>query len=75
MNNFVPLLYHVRCIWTIVSEININVLAYLFTRMHPEKKNLTQKPLHRYRRVLALLSRPKVLWMYSIGAKHQTIKK
>ena len=33
-----PLLFHVRCIWTIVSEININVLAYLFTRMHPETR-------------------------------------
>ena len=38
------------------------------------KQDLTPKPLHRYRRVLALLRMPKVLEMYSIGAKRQTIK-
>ena len=33
-----PLLYHVRCIWAMAPEINMNLLAYLFTRMHPETR-------------------------------------
>ena len=40
-----------------------STLTYLFTCLVEctLKQDLTQKPLHRYRRVLALLSRPKVL--------------
>ena len=56
-----------------MSEIIINLLAFTYLLECTLKQDLTQKPLHRYRRVLAFLRMPKVLQMYGIGVKRQTM--